>query len=693
MHNIIRMGPPPPQLSDRSPARHRSGGGEPKAPNNNIRWNPTTVVQLIAILSISILVAIATILSQHATLNNNNNNIQSTNNINNPNNGHLSMMHHPKNKRITNEINKLEQQLQVLNNEYTAISKEVEQLTNGKIVVADPPPPSVKESVVSVVQKSNVSVKKTGQHNKWDEKDEEILHDNDNEAWDEDTKLDNEKNKKLLLAASSSSTYEQKQRRTVVCTKEQCEEKFHILDPNGYFYVGDNYPTKGCFTKRGRNDDGNIYFGTGGSFEEMRDDPENVNHVRIWCDEEEENAASVLVDGQKSSSSNNKNIRGVGIDGSVVNIKRYIKPNVAVDAMDRKPKKWWISYNAENLFPELHHLNANDKGDDYDEVNGAQKEEEGSIIPFDLSVNHLQLIKKAPGSPNKYNQKVLEEFLPVVLTKDIDFRWRSKARSMSRPEDIVKTTAYQITTRLAHDDSKSILWDSGKVKLLNGLPDVVHVNLSQLGNGEVGIGAIIEWSVKVWDLNDNPSTSSWKKFAIGPTQESDWRAKWISHPLDLQSWNVTDASAFWGNNKAGHQDLACHNWEKRSQLPIFRTKIPALDATEDVSDIASVLLVVSGLGSFRASLDGVPLSSSGPLDPPLTDFAQRVSYRGFDVTKFVTGLTVRGKKTVRKAEHGHVLGISMGSGKLDERVYRKKCILNFPHIFFSFAPHNRLVGS
>jgi hypothetical protein len=62
---------------------------------------------------------------------------------------------------------------------------------------------------------------------------------------------------------------------------------------------------------------------------------------------------------------------------------------------------------------------------------------------------------------------------------------------------------------------------------------------------------------------------------------------------------------------------------------------------------------VSGLGSFRASLDGKPLSSSGPLDPPLTDFAQRVSYRGFDVTPYLSG---------DGAKSEHVVGIAMGSG-------------------------------
>jgi hypothetical protein len=75
----------------------------------------------------------------------------------------------------------------------------------------------------------------------------------------------------------------------------------------------------------------------------------------------------------------------------------------------------------------------------------------------------------------------------------------------------------------------------------------------------------------------------------------------------------------------------------------------------------------------------VPLSSSGPLDPPLTDFAQRVSYRGYDVTKFLskkkttTTTTKKAKKKQkeerevreenRSEEEEHVVGISMGSGE------------------------------
>jgi hypothetical protein len=99
---------------------------------------------------------------------------------------------------------------------------------------------------------------------------------------------------------------------------------------------------------------------------------------------------------------------------------------------------------------------------------------------------------------------------------------------------------------------------------------------------------------------------------------------------------------------------------------------------DDDDEISSALLVVSGLGSFRASFDGVPLSSSGPLDPPLTDFAQRVSYRGYDVTRFLINNNDNNNKktkTKNKAKMGekeeesrsaadeHVVGISMGSGE------------------------------
>jgi hypothetical protein len=260
--------------------------------------------------------------------------------------------------------------------------------------------------------------------------------------------------------------------------------------------------------------------------------------------------------------------------------------------------------------------------------------------------------------------------------------------------------------------SSILLWDSGKISVPEGLPDVVHCTDPQLTKKAM-IGSIIEWRVTVWDSRQpqpRSSTSRWTKFAIGPTQHSSisnydddevdgdddekdanndnnnndddddtngWEARWISHPIDIESWDETDGKAFWGKDEE-HKKTACRNWEKRSQLPIFRAKLtlPSSSSssnlaaingggdgyTDNDDEIASALLVVSGLGSFRASFDGVPLSSSGPLDPPFTDFSQRVSYRGFDVTKF---LKRRGDDDDNNGsgERDHVVGISMGSGE------------------------------
>ena len=327
--------------------------------------------------------------------------------------------------------------------------------------------------------------------------------------------------------------------------------------------------------------------------------------------------------------------------------------NVPVDRFaqykERTPKKWWIK---SDVF-----------GSSTSPSNPANTN--GAIIPFDLSVNHLQLVKSAPGSPYT-DLTVNEDFLPVVLTNDITFRWRSKSRPGSRPRDGEKITAYQIFARRAlyssqnnndddDDDSAIILWDSGKVNVHDGMPGVVTYN-----GTDMVVGSVIEWKVIVWDSstpNGMASSSDWSKFAVGPSQ-SEWQGQWISHPIDIESWDETDASAFWTpTNVEGtpQQQKACSNWETRSQLPIFRTKFSALHNAENNNDdeVATALLVVSGLGSFRASIDGKPLSSSGPLDPPLTDFAQRVSYRGFDVTPYLTG---------EGAKVAHVVGISTGSG-------------------------------
>ncbi len=345
-----------------------------------------------------------------------------------------------------------------------------------------------------------------------------------------------------------------------------------------------------------------------------------------------------------------KNARDVGNVDDIQQGDNQARQAPLTQFEEREPKKWWIQ---QEVFAVSNDSSAKSSGGG-----------EGAIIPIDLSVNHLQLIEHAGGSPNDVSSMTAEEeFLPVVLPSDIEFRWRSKVRSGSKPGDAIKTSAYRIIARRAHSsngeggDDGVILWDTGKVESANGLPDVVKWNIFE---HEVAAGSIIEWRVSVWDSSttDNPnepSTSRWSKFAVGPGDE-EWQGKWISHPLDVDSFQITDSAAYWRNDDKA-QEIACSNWERRSQLPLFRAKISSYDLYKDGSDddeIATALLVMSGLGSFRASVDGEPLSSSGPLDPPFTDYAQRVSYRGFDITPYFTQSD--------NEENTHVIGVTMGSG-------------------------------
>ncbi|KAL7440027.1 hypothetical protein ACHAXM_012212, partial [Skeletonema potamos] len=308
-----------------------------------------------------------------------------------------------------------------------------------------------------------------------------------------------------------------------------------------------------------------------------------------------------------------------------------------------------------------HDVDSKDKDVTQNETPSNYTDGSGSILPFELSVNHLKLITHAPGkpptpplSPSASKSAPSEDFLPVVRPNEVIFRWRHRPRVGSPAVDAAKVKAYRIVSRryvrCENCGSKrdAVLWDSGKVVLIdnehdNDLPTSIHWPVEIA----IGIGQILEWRVTLWDMADEPSTSSWTKFAVGPEKEDDWKGEWIAHSIDVATFNFDQK----GN--------ACDRWKKRRPLPLFRGVLPpqSLQSILHNEDpLVSALLVISGLGSFRASFDGVPLSPSGPIDPPFTDYSQRVSYRGFDVTPFLLGTS-----------NHHVIGVTMGSGWWDHR--------------------------
>ncbi|KAL7491319.1 hypothetical protein ACHAWT_001367, partial [Skeletonema menzelii] len=322
------------------------------------------------------------------------------------------------------------------------------------------------------------------------------------------------------------------------------------------------------------------------------------------------------------------------------------------------------------MFPENHHVeNANATIDNLVDSNtkDARKEdsinheddESGSIIPFELSVNHLKLITHAPGKPpppplpkHASSSVPSEDFLPVVRPNEVVFRWRHRPRAESAVVDAARVKAYRIVARMfgGKVDGDTVLWDSHKVVLIDNEHDGdLPTSIRWPAEKELDIGHMIEWRVTLWDMADQPSTSSWTKFAVGPAKAEDWKGEWIVHEIDMAKFHFDRNSD------------ACEKWYARRPLPLFRGILPSHSLQSILHDddpLVSGLLVVSGLGSFRTTFDGVPLSPSGPIDPPFTDYSQRVSYRGFDVTNFLVGDDIVGS---------HVIGITVGSGWWDHR--------------------------
>jgi len=316
-------------------------------------------------------------------------------------------------------------------------------------------------------------------------------------------------------------------------------------------------------------------------------------------------------------------------------------------------------------------------------VDGSSSDKGGAIIPIDLTVNFLQAIQRAPGAPphppsppSSAKARSPEDFLPVVVPSEITFRWAHRTRGGSVVEHSRDIKSYRIIVRTSattNGKGKVIMWDSGKVNISQqqnnnqGLPNSVNYGAKTPPQ----IGQILEWNVQIWDATNTASSSSWSKFAVGPQNEQDWQGKWIVHPSDMDTFDTTKRNV----------RLQCENWKLRRPLPLFRVVIPsrevgmtassngsnvgvAVEGSDDVVEqIQSALLVISGLGSFRASIDGVPLSTSGPIDPPFTDYSKRVMYRGFDVTPFFVPDHDDGTMMTQN----HVIGVTMGSGWWDHR--------------------------
>lgn len=282
-----------------------------------------------------------------------------------------------------------------------------------------------------------------------------------------------------------------------------------------------------------------------------------------------------------------------------------------------------------------------------------------TLRPIDLSINFLSPIPwddnlrlPMPTASIKATSSfpTEEDFLPVVSMEEPPlFRFRLQPQPGAPTESIQDITAYRIRIWNAQQPSSVSappLWDTGKVSAstmplsipYTGNPDLLHE------------GSIYTWMVDVWDATQQgpfPALQA-SKFAVGPTE---WKARWIVLPSDYDTL-VGKIRRILNYITPEDRKELCDGFYKRRPLPLAKATIPAIGKDKVLH---SALLVVSGLGSFSVTINGNSLSSSSVMDPPLTDFTQRVSFRGYDITRYL-----------QKQSADTVLGITLSSGWWDD---------------------------
>ena len=156
-------------------------------------------------------------------------------------------------------------------------------------------------------------------------------------------------------------------------------------------------------------------------------------------------------------------------------------------------------------------------------------------------------------------------------------------RLMWNCEDGVKQTAYQIVAEN---------WDSGKVESTSMqavYPMVLHSR------------ELVNWKLRLWDENGEPSEWSEAFFEMGLLEASDWKAKWISGDYAV-------------------------NRKERYPVDCFR-KAFSVDRP-----VKKARLYITACGLYEARLGGVK-AGNFCLAPGYTDYRKRIQYQTYDVTE------------------------------------------------------------
>ncbi|MBR6321544.1 MAG: family 78 glycoside hydrolase catalytic domain [Lachnospiraceae bacterium] len=159
-------------------------------------------------------------------------------------------------------------------------------------------------------------------------------------------------------------------------------------------------------------------------------------------------------------------------------------------------------------------------------------------------------------------------------------------------ESGIRQSAYEIT---AKKDGETI-WESGKVQS-SRMTQVPYEGPALQSRDR------IDWSVRLFDENDEPGGWSEASFEMGLLRKSDWTAKWIT-----------------GN-----------------YTPKKNVRYPADCFKKEFSFtgiVKKARLYVTACGLYDVSLNGQRVSGCG-FNPGFTDYRKRLQYQVYDVTEMI----------------------------------------------------------
>lgn len=186
----------------------------------------------------------------------------------------------------------------------------------------------------------------------------------------------------------------------------------------------------------------------------------------------------------------------------------------------------------------------------------------------------------------------------------------------------IQQTAYQIK---ATDVDGNLLWDSGKV-LSSRITNIQYpLNLASRTR--------VNWSVKLWDENDNEG--EWSEvafFEMGFLKAGDWKAKWITGDYMPDSSLVDKRAKIGESFLLQGVDFLINNGknEKIERYPVDCFK----KAFNAENDIKSARFYITACGIYEAKINGEK-AGNFCLAPGITDYTKRVQYQSYDVTDLI----------------------------------------------------------